>query len=96
MSNEKPVELTEAEIRSLEEPLANWAVSQVWLDDTDPLCIGVTRIVKAREAAARREALLETRGEVQRRMDGAELADGGKLQTWDALAGVMEWIEEQA
>ena len=55
MSNEKPVELTEAERDQL----------AVWWDDNDlnssmnALCREVAAIVKAREAAARREALLE-------------------------------------
>lgn len=81
MSNEKPVELTEAEREGLIDAIQ---------DGTEDAF--VARI----KAAARREALLEARGEVQRRMDDAELADGGKLQTWDALASVIEWIEEKA
>lgn len=62
MSNEKPMELTEAELDALTEAgevaLPNRALVAAIVDDLVPAII---RIVEAREAAARREALLEAK-----------------------------------
>lgn len=83
MNDPKPVELTEAERDQL----------AVWWDDNDlnssmnALCREVAAIVKAREAAARREALLEA----AEALKPIPLADPNHLRD-----DIVEWLTMRA